>query len=103
MKQSPLLQGVILVNEGYLDLKIPDNSIIYCDPPYQGTYGYKNKIEHAVFWQWVRTKSKEGNTVFVSEYNAPDDFECIWEKEIRNFQKEKGSKKAIEKLFRIKT
>ena len=101
IKQSPLLQGVILVNQGYLDLKIPDNSVIYCDPPYYSTYGYTNKIDHVVFWEWVRTKSKEGHKVFVSEYNAPNDFECIWQKEIANFIK--TSNNAIEKLFRIKT
>lgn len=82
--QSPLLQGVKLVVSSYLDLEIPDNSLIYCDPPYEGTTKYKADINHSVFWQWCRDKVKQGHTLFVSEYNAPDDFVCIWEREINN-------------------
>ena len=35
-KQSPLIQGVKFIHSSYQDLKIPPNSIIYCDPPYEG-------------------------------------------------------------------
>ena len=46
------------------------------------------------------------NLVFVSEYKAPDDFECIWQGEIStNFasQRNNATHKAIEKLFKLKT
>lgn len=100
IKQSPLLQDVQLVNKSYLDLEIPDNSLIYCDPPYKLTTKYKDDFDHTIFWQWCREKVKEGHNVFVSEYNAPEDFECIWEKEIvSSLTKNTGSKKAVEKLF----
>ena len=34
LKQSPNLQGVELLNKKFDELIIPENSIIYCDPPY---------------------------------------------------------------------
>lgn len=101
--QSKFLQGVELFNTDYRDLKIPKNSIIYCDPPYKGTTKYKNDFNHTLFWDWCRKKTKEGHIIFISEYDAPDDFECIWQKEIvSSLTKNTGSKKAIEKLFKYK-
>ena len=100
IKQSKLLQGVELVCSSYQDLEIPTSSIIYCDPPYQGTTSYKDGFSHEAFWQWCRDKSKEGHKVYISEYSAPDDFECIWEMDVSsNLSKTKNSKKATEKLF----
>ena len=103
IKQSKLIQGVKLYSTSYDKLDIPNNSIIYCDPPYEGTTGYKDKFNHAEFWWWCRDKAKEGHTVFVSEYNAPDDFECVWQQELNvSVAKEGKHKKAVEKLFTIK-
>lgn len=100
INQSPLLQGVRLVNESYLDLQIPENSLIYCDPPYEGTTKYKDDFNHSEFWDWCRQKAKEGHIVFVSEYNAPNDFKCVWEKTIvSSLTKDTGSKVATERLF----
>jgi DNA adenine methylase len=101
LKQSPNIQGVKLVESSYDELKIPDSSIIYCDPPYAGTTKYKGDFNHDRFWKWCRDMNNAGHTVFVSEYNAPDDFECIWSKEIvSSLTKDTGSKKGIERLFR---
>jgi DNA adenine methylase len=103
INQSPLLQGVRLVNESYLDLQIPDNSLIYCDPPYEGTTKYKDDFNHVVFWQWCRDMASKGHIIFVSEYNAPNHFECVWQKEIvSSLTKDTGSKTGIEKLFKFK-
>ena len=55
------------------------NVVIYCDPPYKGTKGYKDgNFNSDEFWDFIRTYSKEGIKIFVSEYEAPDDFKCIW-------------------------
>ena len=104
INKSPLLQGVRLVNESYLDLQIPENSLIYCDPPYEGTTKYKDEFNHEFnhteFWNWCRQKAKEGHVIFVSEYNAPNDFKCVWEKKIvSSLTKDTGSKVATERLF----
>ncbi len=104
LKQSEKLQGVKLVCCSYNQIIIPKNSIIYCDPPYENTTKYKDKFDHDKFWQWCREKSKEGHKIFISEYNSPDDFESIWEREITcTLTKDKRSKKSIEKLFIYKS
>ena len=103
VNQSPLLQGIELITKNYLDLEIPENSLIYCDPPYEGATKYKDDFNHSEFWQWCRNMASKGHIVFVSEYKAPDDFECVWEKEIvSSLTQDTGSKKAVEKLFKIK-
>ena len=90
----------------YKEMVIPSNSLIYCDPPYKGSRPYigENKIIHSEFWNWCREKVKEGHLVFVSEYEAPSDFECIWSKEVivsgNNIHKEKLTN--TEKLFVLK-
>lgn len=100
VKQSPKLKDVGLVHCSYDELFIPKNSIIYCDPPYENTTKYKGTFDHKKFWEWVREKHFEGHTIFVSEYNAPEDFTCIWSKEIvSSLTKNTGSKKGVEKLF----
>lgn len=97
LKQSPNLEGCIFIHASYNYLDIPPNSVIYCDPPYEGTTGYKDGFSHSAFWEWARQKSREGHTVYVSEYNAPKDFVCVWQKEIPNALN--FDKKNVEKLF----
>ena len=100
LKQASGLKGIVWKTGSYLDLYIPDRSIIYCDPPYNNTTKYRDSFDHNVFWEWVRVKTKEGHSVFVSEYEAPSDFVCLWEKEVNNsLTKQTGSKKGVEKLF----
>ncbi|CAH9012949.1 putative DNA adenine methylase protein [Vibrio phage 141O35-1] len=85
-KQLPLIRDVMFFNASYDELPFPDGSLIYCDPPYENTASYKNvgSFNHDNFWQWCRDKSDEGHTIFVSEYNAPADFACIWEKQVNS-------------------
>ena len=100
MKQVDALRGVEFVCSSYDQLHIPPQSIIYCDPPYAGTTKYKDDFDHDVFFEWCRDKAKEGHQVFVSEYNAPDDFVCVWEHEINNtLNNTAKTTKAVEKLF----
>lgn len=106
MKQIPKMKDVVFLNKQYYELEFPPNSIIYCDPPYKGTTGYVNKFDHEHFWQWVRDISQQGNDVFISEYNAPDDFNCIWQKEVKSSLSIDSiggiSKSSVEKLFTLK-
>ena len=97
--QGVKLKGVDFTCCGYDELCIPQQSIIYCDPPYEGTTKYKDDFNHRDFWQWCRDKAKEGHQVFVSEYNAPDDFVCGWQKEIQSGLNTNSTKKGVEKLF----
>ena len=101
-KQLNGLKGIEFYNCSYDNLKIPENSIIYCDPPYRATTKYKNRFDHDRFWTWAESMSKTGHRVFVSEYQAPKQWKCIWQKEVfSSLTKETGSKIAIEKLFII--
>ena len=105
VKQVQKMKGVIFQNKPYYELELPPNSIVYCDPPYEGTTKYANDFDHNLFWNWVRNISKQGHTVFVSEYNAPDDFECVWQKEAKSSLSANGviggNKVSVEKLFRF--
>lgn len=104
-KQLPDLEDVEFIYSSYLDLEIPDNSIIYCDIPYKGTKQYSTSkgFDHDTFWQWCNDKVNEGHEVFISEYHAPDDFVCVWQQEVKSSLsangKSGGSKKSVEKLF----
>lgn len=110
MKQIPNLKGVVFKSGSYESLELPINSIVYCDIPYQGTYseveGYSCKtFDYDKFWNWVRYISKQGHSVFVSEYNAPADFECVWQKDAKSSLsangKIGGNKVSVEKLFKF--
>lgn len=101
--QSVGLQGVLLQCQPYQRLQREERSLIYCDPPYAKATRYQQEIDHVVFWEWCRKRTKEGHIVFISEYQAPEDFECIWEREVvSSLTKNTGSKRAKEKLFRYK-
>lgn len=102
MKQSPNLEGVEFIHASYDEFVIPNNSLIYCDPPYDSTKEYSFKFDSTEFWEWCRLQHKKGHTIFISEYNAPDDFVCVWEKKVNSsLTKDTGSKKATEKLFTL--
>jgi DNA adenine methylase len=100
IKQSENLKGVEFVCGSYFDMKIPKNSLIYCDPPYEGTTRYKDAIIYKDFYQWCRDKAKEGHIVFVSGYNAPDDFDCIKTVSHTTLLNRNIPQKREEKLFR---
>ena len=96
-KQIPKLHGVEFRSGDYRDLQIPDESIIYCDPPYMDTAEYTCSLNHDEFWQWCRERVYDGHKVYISEYQAPYDFVKIWEKPLRIGMN--PNKKATERLF----
>ncbi|WP_431107891.1 DNA adenine methylase [Winogradskyella poriferorum] len=102
-KQVPNLEGVVLSCKSYTELEIPENSIVYCDPPYASTTKYRDGFDHEQFWEWCRQQSKAGHHVFISEYNAPEDFKCIWEKPAKTsfswHADNLPAKKSVERLF----
>lgn len=103
-KQFPHLEGVHFRNKSVFDIDFSKcgQSTIYCDPPYVGTTKYKDDFDHERFYTWCRDRHKEGHKVFISEYYMPDDFVCVWSKEVNNsLTKDTGSKKGIEKLFTL--
>lgn len=87
----------------YEELEIPNNSIIYCDIPYKNTkqYSTSKDFDYDKFWKWCRDMKQIGHKIFISEYDAPEDFKCVWEKEITNSMNTSKTYKPTEKLFTL--
>ena len=84
-------------NMSYSDYTYHDGDIVYCDPPYKTTQDYGIQFDTDAFWDWVRTRNYP---VYVSEYQAPEDFVIIWSKEKRSLLNDKGlSAPVVEHLF----
>lgn len=82
-KQAHKLKNIKFIHSDFLNLDMSNinNYVIYCDIPYKGTTKYKTEsFPYDRFYDWVRKHSKD-NTILVSEYDMPDDFQCIWSKE----------------------
>ena len=64
------LQRLEILQKDYAKVQIPDDAIVYADPPYKGTdsTGYKCEFDHMAFEQWLE---KVPFMVIVSEYEAP--------------------------------
>jgi len=100
-KQIDSMKGVEFSSGNYNEIIIPNNSILYCDIPYEGTkqYATSKDFNYLEFWEWCRTKAKQGHKVFVSEYKAPEDFKCVWSGNIKSYMKAGRSEIVTEKLF----
>jgi len=61
----------------------PSDCVIYCDPPYSNTTGYSvGGFDHAAFWTACEYLHGLGFLVVVSEYNAPDHWHHVWQKDV---------------------
>ena len=109
VKQSANLQGIKFINKNFQELpsdKIK-NYVIYCDIPYRNTTNYKtDKFPYDEFYNWVKVMSIH-NTVLISEYWMPEEFQCIWSKECKtlldsNKSSDDENNIRIEKLFTYK-
>jgi DNA adenine methylase len=97
--QQNLIKDVRFYCCPYHQLDIPENSIIYCDPPYANTTKYKDKFDHDKFWKWCEQKTNEGHKVFVSEYHAPEGWKSIWNKKVTTMLDVHNYKDDTENLF----
>lgn len=97
------LMGVEFHEGDYQDLEIPDKSIIYSDIPYRNAkqYDVSRNFDYERFYSWCKEKAKEGHKVYISEYDMPNDFTCVWQKQVTNSMNPKRTKRPIEKLFTI--
>lgn len=84
----------------YEKVEFPDGAVVYCDIPYRNTkqYGNSTNFDYDRFYNWCRSV-KDRCRLFVSEYSMPDDFKCIWQKEVTNAMSNKNTYRPIEKLF----
>ena len=101
-KQRDKLLDITFECKDYKDLDNLSGYVIYCDPPYKNAYGYKFKFDNNIFYEWVR-KMSVNNIVLISEYEMPDDFVCIWEKQYKSsLSKDNKNLLKTERLFMYK-
>ena len=96
--QVSSLYNVVWTAQDYTALSDVKNALIYCDIPYQGTTGYKFPFDHQEFWEWA-DKMSQNNILVVSEENAPDGWNILWEQPIKRTLDKTSRSVAIEKLF----
>ena len=99
LHQMKFIGDIEFKTADYKDLEFK-GTLIYCDPPYSGKVGmngHTKTINYKEFWDKVREWSKD-NVVIVSEEQAPDDFDVIWEQENSSEETDRNKRKT-EKLF----
>ena len=94
------LPNCIFLTHDYADTN-PQDCVIYCDPPYVGTTGYKTgDFDHQLFHRWCEDMSRD-NDVFISEFTAPGHWKVVYKID-RKVSVRKDSKYATrtDRLYR---
>jgi DNA adenine methylase len=96
VRKAARMADVCFVAQSY-DAWTPSGWLIYCDPPYASTTGYRGtpRFDHDRFFDVVRSWSLQ-NTVVISEYQGPSDFRCVLE---LPHTRGLDDKRVTEKLF----
>lgn len=87
-KKIARMKDVQFVCSSYQDLDTfvlsQGPALVYCDPPYRlSTANYDSgEFDTEEFWLWVRKLSMKA-LVYVSEYEAPNDFLVAWKKTLK--------------------
>lgn len=87
-----------------ISLDAMPGDVVYCDPPYLNTSAYKGvaKMSHERFWAAIRRRAAR-SVVFISEYSAPDDFECVMEiPTVLTVRSVNGNEKRLDRVFQWK-
>lgn len=89
----------------YRDIQIPSDSVVYCDPPYVNTSGYKgtDEFDSKAFLDWA-VEVGRNNPIYISEYQIDDPrFVCVTEKARNQTAAGHGHhRQRIEKLYTVK-
>ncbi len=87
-------------NGDYRKVEIKENSVVYCDIPYESTAEYDNNsgFNHKEFYEWARELK---HPLFVSEYNINQDFlKLIFNENVRStLSSTSNSTKRSEKVY----
>lgn len=96
------LQRLEISFESYENVKIPENSVIYADIPYQDTdCGSYEGFDHESFFNWA---AKQKTPVFISSYKVEDErFTCVFECDKRSLSNGKGSGKLMKERIYANT
>ena len=85
-------------SQDYSEIKIKQNSVIYCDIPYEATKTYfKQKFDYSRFYDWC---CKQTEPLFISSYNISDPrFRCVSEFGHRSTLNDKSNNKVTERVY----
>lgn len=88
--------------ESYENVKIPENSVIYADIPYQSTNcGSYEGFDHESFFNWAAERK---TPVFISSYKVEDErFTCVFECDKRSLSSGRGSGKLMKERIYANT
>jgi len=105
LEQLERLQQFEFFAKDYKEIKIKQNSVVYCDIPYNQKESNKEKyyglsFDTQDFYNWA--KKSDFPVYFSSSFCNDNGFECVWMKTkqcLMNNKKSAGKKKIVEKLF----
>ena len=101
------LERLRVTSLSYDEIDIPDDAVVYCDPPYHACRGHlyegtADAFDHCTFYDWCVRVSKT-NPIFISEYSIDDDrFEVVAEKQKMTRLASVKSFNVTERLYTVK-
>lgn len=101
------LERLRVTSLSYDEIDIPDDAVVYCDPPYHACdkdlyEGTAKAFDHNAFYDWCVRVSKT-NPIFISEYSIEDDrFEIVAEKQKMTTMSAVKSSNVTERLYTVK-
>ena len=107
MQSLERLESLRVTSLSYDEIDIPDDAVVYCDPPYhacdKSLYdGTAKAFDHNAFYDWCVSVSKT-NPIFISEYSIEDDrFEVVEEKQKMTSMSSKTAFNVTERLYTVK-
>lgn len=107
MERLQSLERLRVTSLSYDEIDIPDDAVVYCDPPYHACdkdlyEGTASAFDHGAFYDWCVRVSKT-NPIFISEYSIEDDrFEIVAEKQKITTMSQVKSFNVTERLYTVK-
>ena len=101
------LESLRVTSLSYDEIHIPEDAVVYCDPPYHACdkslyEGTADAFDHCTFYDWCVRVSKT-NPIFISEYSIDDDrFEVVAEKQKMTSMSQVKSFNVTERLYTVK-
>ena len=100
------LERLRVTSLSYDEIDIPDDAVVYCDPPYHARndklYEGTARFDHCAFYDWCVRVSKT-NPIFISEYSIEDDrFVIVAERQKLTRLASVKSFNVIERLYTVK-
>lgn len=102
LKQAGALSNATIRAESYENAPVDRGCVVYCDPPYGSTLNYRavENFDHERFWKVAAGWAELGALVLVSEYGAPDGWNCAREFDHRqSVSLARDRRKVVEKVF----